>query len=270
MSRSFTRDVFRYSFLVRGGGHASRITTHTSLSLSHVIAVILTLLFVATAGFFAGRLSHTDFNQHVIQREFDSILKWLYKPPMVTLQIIVTTKPEVFSYNRTFGEAPSNASDSAWFSLFPEQGGFFKHPTIAPQRSAFSVFHQLHCLVCKNSTVLLTRTYLIHMQDGIRKGYWAIHVAATEGQQIADDLLPFMSSPPHIRHCIDLIRHSLMCRPDLTVEIKEEELGGVRGFGTEHQCQNWDELIAWISRWESYKQDPSSKEKHKLHHNDHA
>lgn len=53
----------------------------------------------------------------------------------------------VFRYNRTFGERPSLQSDRAWRNLFPEQNGFFKHPTIAPERSAFSVFHQLHCLV---------------------------------------------------------------------------------------------------------------------------
>ena len=60
-----------------------------------------------------------------------------------------------------------------------------------------------------------------------------------------------------------------MCQPDLTVELKEEELGGVRGFGTEHQCRNWDELIAWTSKWETYKQDPSSKGKHKMSHGSH-
>ena len=107
-------------------------------------------------------------------------------------------------------------------------------------------------------------------QDGIRKGYWAVHAAATEGHQIADEDLPLMSSPPHIRHCIDLIRHSLMCQPDLTVELKEEELGGVRGFGTKHQCQNWDELITWISKWEDYEQDPSPRDRNEVHHKDHV
>ena len=70
MGRLFTRDVFRYSALVPGGGRASRVTTWTSLSLSHVLAVVVTLLFVATAGFFAGRLSLTNPNKDVIQCEF--------------------------------------------------------------------------------------------------------------------------------------------------------------------------------------------------------
>lgn len=55
--------------------------------------------------------------------------------------------PQVFTYNRTFSERPSLNTDSAWESIFPLQGGFFRHPVIANERSAFSVFHQLHCLV---------------------------------------------------------------------------------------------------------------------------
>lgn len=189
---------------------------------------------------------------------------------ILTLQMIVIAKPEVFHYNRTFGEAPSNFSNAAWLSLFPIQGGFFKHPTIAPQRSAFSVFHQLHCLVSNDFVCgIFLALALIYIQDGIRKGYWAIHAAATEGHKIADEDLPFMSSPPHIRHCIDLIRQSLMCQPDLTVELKEEELGGVRGFGTEHQCRDWDSLLGWVSRWEAYNQDPSSGGKHEGSHEGH-
>ena len=40
------------------------------------------------------------------------------------------------------------------------------------------------------------------------------------------------------------------------------ELGGVRGYGTEHRCRDWDSLLGWISRWEAYKKDPSSEGKH--------
>ena len=70
MGRTFTKDVFRYSRLVPSRDRASRFTTWTSLSLCHVVTVIMTLLFVAIAGFFAGRLSLTNPNKHVIQCEF--------------------------------------------------------------------------------------------------------------------------------------------------------------------------------------------------------
>ena len=54
---------------------------------------------------------------------------------------------EVFRYNRLFSKAPSRDTEDAWGDIFPDQGGFFVHPKIAPKRSAFAVFHQLHCLV---------------------------------------------------------------------------------------------------------------------------
>ena len=53
------------------------------------------------------------------------------------------------------------------------------------------------------------------------------------------------TSPAHIRHCIDLIRQSLMCNADTTIEVKDEEINGVRGFGTLHQCKNWRGLVRW-------------------------
>lgn len=52
-----------------------------------------------------------------------------------------------------------------------------------------------------------------------------------------------------------------MCTPDVTVETKEEELGGVRGFGTEHVCRDWDELKTWMEKWEGWRQDDRVKEK---------
>jgi hypothetical protein len=54
----------------------------------------------------------------------------------------------------------------------------------------------------------------------------------------------------HIRHCIDLLRQSLMCNADLTVELKDEQLGGVTGFGTVHQCVDWPKLLEWMPSWE--------------------
>jgi hypothetical protein len=56
---------------------------------------------------------------------------------------------EVFIYNDTFAQKPSHESNTAWDDLFPNHGGFFMHPTLATKRSAFSVFHQVHCLVSR-------------------------------------------------------------------------------------------------------------------------
>lgn len=64
----------------------------------------------------------------------------------------------------------------------------------------------------------------------------------------------------HIRHCIDLLRQSLMCNADLTVELKNEELGGVTGFGTVHRCVNWPALLEWIRPYEGTDSPPIPQE----------
>lgn len=113
----------------------------------------------------------------------------------------------------------------------------------------------------------MLRRKLTTTQDGIRQGYWAVYDAAIEGRRLVADDIPFMSSPRHMRHCIDLLRHSLMCQPDTTVEVKDETKGGVSGFGTEHQCSDWDQLVKWTSKWETWMQDPRArKQKHNHKH----
>ncbi|TVY13892.1 Oxidase ustYa [Lachnellula arida] len=149
--------------------------------------------------------------------------------------IHLSTEPETFIYNRIYGAKPSNATSEAWDTLFPSQGGFFKHPTLAPQRSALSVFHQLHCL------------------NGIHNGYWFLFEAATSGTKVSESEIPMKATPPHIRHCIDLLRQSLMCQPDISIEPKVRGMGGVSGFGVEHKCKDWKQLMNWVSKWQYYK-----------------
>ena len=65
-------------------------------------------------------------------------------------------------------------------------------------------------------------------------------------QRKVEEEYQFMTSPSHVRHCIDLVRNSLMCLPDLTIEVKDEARGGVTGLGLEHEC------IDWVGHWETY------------------
>lgn len=58
-------------------------------------------------------------------------------------------------------------------------------------------------------------------------------------------------TPAHVRHCIDYLRQSLMCHADTNIEPIEESLGGVRGFGVEHHCRNFDSVMSWITEWET-------------------
>ena len=38
-----------------------------------------------------------------------------------------------------------------------------------------------------------------------------------------------------------------MCMADTTIEVKDEAAGGVHGFGVEHRCADWDQLISWTT-----------------------
>lgn len=61
-----------------------------------------------------------------------------------------------------------------------------------------------------------------------------------------------------------------MCRPDTTIEIKDDELGGVTGFGTSHECRDWTQLMDWTSQWQDYNYEPSPVEaQNPSHHQPH-
>lgn len=53
--------------------------------------------------------------------------------------------------------------------------------------------------------------------------------------------------PHHVQHCIDLLRQTLMCHADTTLEVADEAIGGVDGFRTEHQCRSWEQLVQWTT-----------------------
>jgi hypothetical protein len=61
------------------------------------------------------------------------------------------------------------------------------------------------------------------------------------------------SSDTHVLHCIEYIRQSLMCSADTTIELAittAEGDQGVKGFGTEHICKDFRQLVDWTSKWE--------------------
>ena len=61
--------------------------------------------------------------------------------------------------------------------------------------------------------------------------------------------MPVMATPPHIRHCLDLLRQSIMCYGDTTLEVMDPRVKGVHGFGVEHRCRDWGQLVHWTEQW---------------------
>ncbi|KAK2051064.1 hypothetical protein LY76DRAFT_677549, partial [Colletotrichum caudatum] len=154
-----------------------------------------------------------------------------------------------FQPNISFVGRPDQERNHAWESLYLEGGGFFIHPSIAPERSVFSAFHQIHCL------------------EQIWRSWWLLYdesgrpPAETDHDQRRTNHLhdPDNSEqnhhqgakPIHFNHCIELLRNVLMCQPDLTVEVANPQNGGVTGFGGKRQCQNWNDLLKWTKEWQA-------------------
>lgn len=145
MFQSLWRQSPQYSLI--GGKKETGTVIWSTILRRTLVTYFLVVLLAAGTGFWAGKYSNEKSCQVNIECEFSAQTSSFGAVIDFDFSATVDLKPQIFQYNRTFGEAPSNHTDRAWNELFPEQGGFFIHPTIAPSRSAFSTFHQLHCLV---------------------------------------------------------------------------------------------------------------------------
>lgn len=62
-----------------------------------------------------------------------------------------------------------------------------------------------------------------------------------------------------------------MCTPDTTIEVKDEK-GGVHGFGVQHRCKHWFQLVDWTRRAQEdypYHPKPHGSDSHGHHGNSH-
>jgi hypothetical protein len=81
---------------------------------------------------------------------------------------------------------------------------------------------------------------IIDYQNTIRDAYWA----ALDGIEAHHHI-----SKPHVRHCIDYLRQTLLCHADANLEPPNMELGGVTGFGVERKCRDVSKLYSWAEEW---------------------
>ncbi|KAK1636344.1 hypothetical protein BDP81DRAFT_461630 [Colletotrichum phormii] len=165
----------------------------------------------------------------------------------VRSEMRLSTISKTFELDLKYAMPPSPQVDEAWASLLPKEGGFFQHSKLAPQKSCIAVFHQLHCLDMIRQALYEARPDIM---EQVNNGSHPIHKAGHKaGHKTDHDASPdhnHVKDMYHIGHCMDLVRQSILCRPDLTVEVGNLAVGGVTGFGTEHQCVNWQELMDWM------------------------
>ncbi|PVH96853.1 hypothetical protein DM02DRAFT_658853 [Periconia macrospinosa] len=135
-------------------------------------------------------------------------------------------KPMTFVANETFTGPPSQDSNAAWENLIPPGRGFVRivnEDSGEEGQYCVSVFHQLHCL------------------DMLRRGYYA---ATARPPPRPSHALP----SAHMQHCFDYIRQALICAADQTLEERDNSVGGVKGWGTTHQCRNFEALKEWTHK----------------------
>lgn len=85
-----------------------------------------------------------------------------------------------------------------------------------------SVFHQLHCLS--------------YLAEHFQQGYGGVELE----EKVAH----------HSAHCFEYLRQGLMCNADTTLEGKT---GAGPGEGSEHECVDYDALLAWANEHAAYR-----------------
>ncbi|KAL2796246.1 hypothetical protein BJX66DRAFT_336260 [Aspergillus keveii] len=145
-----------------------------------------------------------------------------------------------FYQNGTFTQRPDTEEDRAWDDLVPVGRGFVQHPQLAPDVSALTVFHQLHCL------------------HAILAAYYAAIEAANPTlrphlKADADDPLlnntGILMEPSHVRHCFDYLRQTIMCAADTNIEVLDRDTRATDGWGEQRVCRDYQKVFEWADKW---------------------
>ncbi|GAD93056.1 hypothetical protein AOR_1_1484164 [Paecilomyces variotii No. 5] len=119
---------------------------------------------------------------------------------------------------------PPSGPESVWNDIIPNGLGYIKHPELAPEFSVIGVFHQLHCL------------YLV------RRAYYS----TASGNEDFDFNI---DRAPHVGHCFDYLRQSLMCAADANLEPATQKINNNPDWGFDRQCRSYEEVKNWAEQW---------------------
>ncbi|MCJ1476424.1 hypothetical protein MMC13_005090 [Lambiella insularis] len=162
----------------------------------------------------------------------------LYSPASAALRYEVVT-PAADSWEHSeFFETPSHELDQRWANFFKIRGVYFKEDEAArlnmsslplydgKQATVLGVYHNLHCLRTLFQTV--HSDYYYPNEDE----------AMIEGNKV------------HAHHCLEAIRHSITCNPDLTAyELYWEDKEGLEvaaHTNVQQVCANQDYFWNWM------------------------
>ncbi|KAI0435797.1 hypothetical protein F4803DRAFT_544376 [Xylaria telfairii] len=202
-------------------GKGRRVTRYLRLILEVVMAIIIIALLVHIIH------ERAEANRTPVPRFSRKTYRFLPDPNYVRDDML-------------FNEQDTLNTLHSWLPLSSEARGYVQVPdyasystlgdpyTVAIDRTSdgpaymMSVFHQLHCL-----------SYIV---DNYQRGY----AGANLTKEIAH----------HSAHCFDYLRQSIMCAADTNLE-GETEAGP--GWGSDHQCADYDAVLAWANEHSAMK-----------------
>jgi hypothetical protein len=154
---------------------------------------------------------------------------------------------------------PSPAIDAAWEKLLRYQypavsdeeiasnpalsfSPTDKHPITGKYYGALDVFHNLHCL------------NMVRRQ--LDKDYYGGHMEKTHGKGMKMESSFDAAEKDHLYHCMNHIRQSLQCRPDLSpaamhVFVDTDGSQFFLGNAKSHSCYDWQSIMDWAEARES-------------------
>ncbi|KAL8658825.1 MAG: hypothetical protein Q9226_000758 [Calogaya cf. arnoldii] len=106
--------------------------------------------------------------------------------------------------------------------------GYVKYPDQSHNLSVIGVFHQLHCLYT------------------LRRAYYSTSLSELEDFDFG------IQRQPHVKHCFEYLRQSLLCAADSTLEPAKEVENGFLGWGFTRQCRDVGQLKNWAEEWRAF------------------
>ncbi|KAL4860740.1 hypothetical protein BDV12DRAFT_208890 [Aspergillus spectabilis] len=138
-------------------------------------------------------------------------------------------KQSVRHYPEFESAPPEAGSEPVWDALIPDGLGYIIHPDLSPNISVIAVFHQLHCLY------LIRRAYYIPTPENQTK-----------------DFDTGIARHPHVGHCFDYLRLTLLCAADSTLEPTTEKVNGNPKWGFEKQCRDYESVKNWAEKRKAF------------------
>ncbi|KAL4935902.1 hypothetical protein BDV06DRAFT_233879 [Aspergillus oleicola] len=129
---------------------------------------------------------------------------------------------------------PEGGPEPVWDELIPDGLGYTVHPDLSPNMSVVAVFHQLHCL------------YLI------RRAYYSELRSRSDSDAMMEDFDTGIHRRPHVGHCFDYLRQSLLCHADSSLEPTNESVNDNLNWRFDKECRDYEEVKAWAAQWKVF------------------